>query len=382
MINKQRLSQEYLELLDRATFLMLAVKNKSWSELVTNARLSLETGHQNIGKYLNWYQDIQKVSDLKEKITLLNLLTKCTKANEILLRDALTLLVEYHLGQTSNTGQAALTLRNFSISELIKTVKREIMITNLELEAVQLSIFASVVSKDSQSELIDKHLLAVATAQKIALETSSKIGAYKKVLRQELHKKVTGVSLQLADQMAKMNSLLREAITTFIACHLLMYARLNFPGYDKLPKNKINYIPFAVNLPNGKDVKIASLGVAQEGDYLQIQGLVKDIKRVEKGKHMGYIVTIADAQQHVSLPIVFLFSNPTSYGIIEGSFSNLSGHIVTNNKLLKGEKVIAVDKLRMQTELSLSWKYWFLDTASAYYKLYPQNLNITFFPLN
>lgn len=382
MISKQRLSQEYLELLDRATSLMLAVKNKSWSELATNARLSLETGHQNIGKYLNWYQDIHKVSNLKEKIALLNLLTKCTKANEILLRDALTLLVEYHLGQTSNTDQAALTLRNFSISELIKTVKREIMITNLELEAVQLSIFASVVSKDSQSELIDKHLLAVATAQKIALETSSKIGAYKKVLRQELHKKVTGVSLQLADQMAKMNSLLREAITTFIACHLLMYARLNFPGYDKLPKNKINYIPFAVNLPNGKDVKIASLRVAQEGDYLQIQGLVKDIKRVEKGKHMGYIVTIADAQQHVSLPIVFLFSNPTSYGIIEGSFCNLSGHIVTNNKLLKGEKVIAVDKLRMQTELSLSWKYWFLDTASAYYKLYPQNLNITFFPLN
>jgi len=369
------LSKNCMDAAQLNTDLMKSVTRLTSQSVQEKTKHTTAFGNRKLKENLALFKILRHKETSKDRIQGISWLLRAFRANEVLLRNSLTLRFQsdVELCQSKYSGKNVKSNQTQSLEK----AKTSLSKARKSLDRLQLQLYTILLENKSPAHIeeacfvLSDNILSMIS--KLA-ESQTFLGL---AMNQFLNTKPTLVTEKIGLVQSKFNQLGREMVATYISSHFLAYMVYGIPVYknhDLLIKTHL--MPFSTELNNGKDVKILNLKKQKDEKFVEVSGFVDSMERVESKAGNGVRLILKDIKGRLSLPFIFTYSNPESYGIIEGTFCNINGTIKKNHKITGGH-AIDVDKLKLKSDLSKIWKYAFLNLSDSVIEVFPRNLNMS-----
>jgi hypothetical protein len=199
------------------------------------------------------------------------------------------------------------------------------------------------------------------------------------LLKQAVTNEVVGRTNELGQLCARANDLAREAICIYIASLKLSFQILQFKPEKnfKTVLNKIHKLPFDCVLPNGKNIRINKMSSTEEGDFIEVSGVVKSVtqKDLSDGSLVSEVI-VEDIGSGATVRAAIRYAHVSRMGIMPGAYINLHGQVNKNMTILDGEEGIRIDRIPHVTLASNCWRLSFLRLAEPWYPRWRHGLNM------
>lgn len=129
-------------------------------------------------------------------------------------------------------------------------------------------------------------------------------------------------------------------------------------------------------LPNGRNTAIHRLDDAADGDFVEIEGIVREPRalRTSKGA-LIWRAKLFDPSSRAEVEIATLYTHLGHLGLDEGCFAAINGHVEDASNLLGGRRGIVIDRLALAELQRDSWKLALYDAAKPYYQVHYNGTN-------
>ncbi|SHE74951.1 hypothetical protein SAMN02745148_01037 [Modicisalibacter ilicicola DSM 19980] len=286
------------------------------------------------------------------------------------------LLAEVHA--QFNLTLAALPEREFK-ADLHEAIKHRIAVFADDLEQGQRDLYAALVTRFSQDGIADA-ALALAGSIERRLPAFVGLQALLRQLTLQLREQGKNTTAERFGSLAvDAGALTREAIASHCAAYRLALAVLGPQPTEDIAMfvKRTDALPFASDLPDGKNTELKALDASLEDAFVEIEGVVAAVEasRQADGKLIGHLVLL-DPSSGARADAVAVFAHLPHAGITRDAFCRLSGVFHAESALLPGRPVVEIDALSLAELARSSWKIAFLRLAERWFQPWRNGANL------
>ena len=190
-----------------------------------------------------------------------------------------------------------------------------------------------------------------------------------------------GKSEKVGNIAAKAGDLTREAYAIYAASYYMLMEENNPHRSTKFDDliSSASTIQFNKTLPNGKNTDIPKVDNANDGDFIETAGFVKNIEAFRSNDNkLISRVTLHDPSSNTNVELIGIFTHLRHMGLQEDSYCRLSGIYHSASPLNSGKPTIQISKLPINDLSKTIWKVAFLDLADKFVDRWPNGYNIQY----
>ncbi|SMD37890.1 hypothetical protein SAMN04488029_3524 [Reichenbachiella faecimaris] len=369
------LSKIQLDALDGSLKLKKAVASLDWEKIKELSNSYLRTGNLSLRKLYQSCERLRQADRTIEKIKSGHRAQKAIKSNELLLTNAIAFRLQAEIELQK------IAIKNTEVTknsgEMVQIASAAMNKINSLLDEYQIQLYTLILQKKTQQEISQKCLEFSDFIESFVPELAQAQVKFVKVFEYFKAKGISGNLRKLGFVLTQINQLTRECLASYVASHMLMFQLVGVNlKKDASVFKKINFMPYDIDFPDGKNVSISQVEKMPEGKFVELQGVVEQVKMVDTEQGSYSQVIVKDLKDKNQVEVVMPFVNIQIYGLQKGCYCNLNGEVRHNSSFSKGKTVVHIDKLRLNTSLEKAWRVSFLNLAAPNYFCWPKNLNM------